>query len=92
VWKVIPDGKQAEAVDVKFGLIRRHIISVVVMYQKETKMKNTDCLHVTKVLDFIHEVLGSRLALSSAVFSAYLLYPSLQMKSKFVIVGTTKHV
>ncbi|XP_021919910.1 cilia- and flagella-associated protein 52 isoform X2 [Zootermopsis nevadensis] len=30
VWKVIADTKQAEAVDVKFGLIKRHIISMVI--------------------------------------------------------------
>lgn len=35
VWKVTADTKQAEAVDVKFGLIKRHIISMVVMYHTE---------------------------------------------------------
>jgi len=33
VWKVVPDKKQAEAVDVKFGLVKRNIISMAVIYQ-----------------------------------------------------------
>jgi len=33
VWKVIPEKKQAEAVDVKFGLVKRNIISMAVIYQ-----------------------------------------------------------
>jgi hypothetical protein len=33
VWKVVPDRKQAEAVDVKFGLVKRNIISMAVIYQ-----------------------------------------------------------
>lgn len=35
MWKVSADRKQAEAVDVKFGLIKRHIICMVVMYHTE---------------------------------------------------------
>jgi hypothetical protein len=35
VWKVIADRRKAEAVDVKFGLIKRHIICMVVMYHNE---------------------------------------------------------
>jgi hypothetical protein len=32
LWKVIPGRRQLEAVDVKFGLIKRHIVCMVVMY------------------------------------------------------------
>jgi hypothetical protein len=35
LWKVIPDRRQLEAMDVKFGLIKRHIICIVVMYLHE---------------------------------------------------------
>lgn len=35
LWKVIPDRRQLETVDVKFGLIKRHIICIVVMYLHE---------------------------------------------------------
>jgi hypothetical protein len=40
VWKIIPDKKQAEAVDVKFGLIKRNIVSMAVTYPYETRLKN----------------------------------------------------
>jgi hypothetical protein len=37
VWKIIPDKKQAETMDVKFGLIKRTIVSIVVMYPYDTR-------------------------------------------------------